>query len=837
MKNRALKYTIAFGVIGLIIAILIAYVERNTVATFQKNLPYISLGDNIKNRVTQAHLWFEELMAGDASLNFERDILTVFASSKEVLQTAYDGKENELGKFGKSNDEETQVIIKESIISLDKLLATAKERWKFKQQHVTTATEPVLDSTGAVIVTAAVSTGEEAGGELDQEFDANYQSFQKKMDELIVHINASVKSDVTYIDTLSWISIISLIVAFVFLCVLLYRLQSGSDKMVTENNARLEEQSKDVSALTGFVESISAGDYTVEIEKLADESLSNTLITMRNKLRNNAEDDRKRNWSTTGLAQIGEILRTSTTSTEELFDNIIKFVVKYTKSNQGGLFILNEDNGTDKTLDLVACYAFERKKFLKKNVAIGEGLVGQCFMEGARIYLLEVPQEYISITSGLGSSNPNALLLVPLKVNERIYGVIELATFGQYQEYEIDLVEKLAESIASTISTVRANESTRILLERTQQQAEEMRAQEEEMRQNMEELEATQEEMRRKEKHIQSMLDDEKLRNEVSQKNRKVLMELTKNRDVQSGNWNAALEKITSTICNQLQVSRCSVWSLSDLKNRLKNEKLHILRDRTFESGNELLAKDYPGYFEALTREDVIVANDALTNAATREFADGYFNSLDITSLLDVPFFNDGRIAGVICCEQQHQQKQWTEEDIEFLKSCADLVTVAFNTMKINTMIDSLNGAQETLQTIIDNIPRAVFWKDKELRFQGCNRIFANVAGMRSHKDLVGHTDFDMPWKDHAEAYRTDDLAVMNSRKSRLDLEEKNVNSNGEISWVLTSKVPVMNQHGEVVAVLGMFEDITERKRKEADIESKLNELEQLKKMLESRTN
>jgi hypothetical protein len=94
MKNRALKYTIAFGVIGLIIAILIAYVERNTVATFQKNLPYISLGDNIKNRVTQAHLWFEELMAGDASLNFERDILTVFASSKEVLQTAYDGKEN-----------------------------------------------------------------------------------------------------------------------------------------------------------------------------------------------------------------------------------------------------------------------------------------------------------------------------------------------------------------------------------------------------------------------------------------------------------------------------------------------------------------------------------------------------------------------------------------------------------------------------------------------------------------------------------------------------------------------------------------------------------------------
>jgi PAS domain S-box-containing protein len=152
-------------------------------------------------------------------------------------------------------------------------------------------------------------------------------------------------------------------------------------------------------------------------------------------------------------------------------------------------------------------------------------------------------------------------------------------------------------------------------------------------------------------------------------------------------------------------------------------------------------------------------------------------------------------------------------------------------------MLESLNGAQETLQTIIDNIPRAVFWKDKELRFQGCNRIFAQVAGKKSHKELLGFTDFDMPWKDHAEAYRADDLSVMNSRKARIDMEEKNTNSNGEISWVLVSKVPIMNQHGEVTAVLGMFEDITDRKRREEDIQGKLKELEQLKKTLESRTN
>ena len=248
---------------------------------------------------------------------------------------------------------------------------------------------------------------------------------------------------------------------------------------------------------------------------------------------------------------MGEILRVSTASTADLYDNIIKFVVKYTKSNQGGLFILNEENEGEKFLELVACYAFERKKYLTKRIGIGEGLVGQCYLEGEKIYLLEVPTEYITITSGLGGAAPNALVLVPLKVNEKIFGVLELATFGKYEEHEIELVEKLTESIASTISSVRVSESTRILLEKTQQQAEEMRAQEEEMRQNMEELEATQEEMRRKEKHIQNMLDGEKKRNDISNKNRQLVMELTKNNGLLLGKGGTYSHYVDSSTVNQ----------------------------------------------------------------------------------------------------------------------------------------------------------------------------------------------------------------------------------------------------------------------------------------------
>jgi len=833
MRNRALKYSIGFAIAGLIISSLIAYVERNTVNTFEEYIPYLTLGDNVKNRSTQAHLWFEELMAGDASLNFENDILARFKGAREILQGAYDGKETTLGTFSNTVDEDTKVLLKEGIIALEKLEEAASERWHMKQQTDAARAAAASDSTQTAIVN---TTGEEAGGALDQKFDASYDQFQSTIDRFIQHINANVKTDTAYFSGLSWVSIVLLIAVFVILCTILYRLQRGNEIMEVESKKRLTDQGTAVASLTHFIEAISAGDYSVDINinSDGDNTLNTTLISMRDKLRSNAEDDRRRNWATSGLAQIGELLRASGTTTTDLLDNIIRFAVKYTRSNQGGLFLVNDDNESDKFLELVACYAFERKKFLTKKVGLGEGLVGQCYLEGERIYLLEVPSEYVTITSGLGGSNPNALLIVPLKVNEKIYGVLELATFGSYQEFEIELVEKLAESIASTISTVRVNESTRILLEKTQQQAEEMRSQEEEMRQNMEELEATQEEMRRKEKHIQSMLDGEKMRNEISQKNRKVLMDLTRVHDIQSGNWNPALEKITSVIANQLNVSRCSIWTINEHRNKITADKLFQQSTRAYESGTELFAKDFPGYFEAVTAEEIIVAKDAITHSATREFAEVYLKPLSIYSMLDVPFFNEGRIAGVICCEHQHEQKDWTEEDVEFLKSCADLVTVCFNTMKINRMLDNLNDAQETMQAIIDNIPRAVFWKDKDLKFQGCNKIFASVAGLKSPKELIGHTDFDMPWKEHAEAYRADDQAVMKSRKARLDLEERNVNSSGQESWVLTSKVPVTNQHGEVVAVLGMFEDITERKHKEADMEAKLKELDELRKLVGS---
>jgi PAS domain S-box-containing protein len=256
----------------------------------------------------------------------------------------------------------------------------------------------------------------------------------------------------------------------------------------------------------GFAKQIGKGELSVEYKALGEkDEIGNSLITMRQSLAQIKEADQQREWATNGNAKIGDILRANFSQVTDLYDEVLKFIVKYSNSNQGGIFLVNE--GEARELALVASYAYDRKKFIEKSVLIGESLLSQCFLERETIFMTQVPKDYVTITSGLGDAAPSCLIIIPLKVNETIVGVMELASLKKYEQHERALLEKFAESIASTIATVRINERTRLLLEQSQQQTEEMRSQEEEMRQNMEELTATQEEMQRKESEMKGHLD------------------------------------------------------------------------------------------------------------------------------------------------------------------------------------------------------------------------------------------------------------------------------------------------------------------------------------------
>lgn len=216
--------------------------------------------------------------------------------------------------------------------------------------------------------------------------------------------------------------------------------------------------------------------------------------------------EKEREWASAGVVKFSEILRETIQDESNIYDKIIVNLVKYIEANQAAIFIIEEENDKE-VLILKGCYAYNRKKYLHKSIEIGEGLIGQCVLEKDTIFLTDIPQNYLNITSGLGNAQPGCILIQPLIVNEKVFGVIELASFEILPPAKRNFIAKVGETLASTISSIKTNEKTKTLLAISMQQTEEMRAQEEEMRQNMEELNATQEEMQRKEKAINEMLE------------------------------------------------------------------------------------------------------------------------------------------------------------------------------------------------------------------------------------------------------------------------------------------------------------------------------------------
>lgn len=283
-----------------------------------------------------------------------------------------------------------------------------------------------------------------------------------------------------------------------------------SNDEIGEMSIAMDNLVSGLKATTLFAENIGNGNYQSEFQPLSEHDvLGNALINMRNNLEKVAEDDKKRNWATEGLAKFGEILRSNNSDIQKLSEEIIFNLVKYIKANQGAIYIIDDDETDgEQTISMKACYAWDKKKYLNQKIFKGEGLAGQAWQEGDSIYLTDVPQNYIKITSGLGDANPSCVLITPLKVNDQVFGVVELASFNVLQDFEVEFVKKIAESIASTISSVKVNARTQRLLEESQEMTEQMRAQEEEMRQNMEELQATQEEMARKEKDMLKQISE-----------------------------------------------------------------------------------------------------------------------------------------------------------------------------------------------------------------------------------------------------------------------------------------------------------------------------------------
>lgn len=149
------------------------------------------------------------------------------------------------------------------------------------------------------------------------------------------------------------------------------------------------------------------------------------------------------------------------------------------------------------------------------------------------------------------------------------------------------------------------------------------------------------------------------------------------------------------------------------------------------------------------------------------------------------------------------------------LESLEDITEIKQTEQHLVESTEQLANTNQMLNAILNTIPGGVFWKDLNLNYLGSSNLFAHDAGLESPAELVGKNDYEMPWKNWAEHYRSDDREVLKTRQPKLNIVEQFENINGEQKWVLTNKVPLLNSHDELIGILGSYTDISEFKAME----------------------
>lgn len=246
------------------------------------------------------------------------------------------------------------------------------------------------------------------------------------------------------------------------------KLEMKRDDEIGEMKKSLDQLIDGFAAYSGFARKIGEGNLESDFKLLSDkDNLGNSLLEMRDSLRHAQQEEelrqkenQRRQWAAEGLAVLGDIIRMGSGRTSEMMTELLQKLTEYIDATMGGIYVVNDSDKSDIFMEQVATVAYQKSKFLQKKIYPGDGLVGTCYLEKEKIYMTKLPDKYIEVHTGLGETNPKNLLLEPLIMDDEVLGVIEIASMNYIEEYQIDFIERLAQSLAIAIASYRIASDT-----------------------------------------------------------------------------------------------------------------------------------------------------------------------------------------------------------------------------------------------------------------------------------------------------------------------------------------------------------------------------------------
>ncbi len=542
---------------------------------------------------------------------------------------------------------------------------------------------------------------------------------------------------------------------YAFLCLLWAKSQREQTRESAISFIQMNEQISLMDVNIAFANSISQGNLNADYPNDNPDKLGISLLEMQTSLLTASERETREKFVNVGLASIGEILRNHVEDLDELSDKVIEKLVGYMKANQGGLFILEEDSNGHEFITLKACRAYDRKKFLERQIALGEGLIGQIALEKETLVMTEIPDGYLRITSGLGIASPTCLIIVPLKSNDNVVGIIEMASFKEFTETDVEFLEKVGESIASTILSAKTNQKTKELLESSRQMTEELHAQEEEMRQNMEEMQATQEEMARTQKEL---AEKEVNMNALINNTDDSIITIDRSYKILIMN-DVVKKRYKGTQYEGMEEGSNALDMLGDVKDEWK-----AYYDRVMDNGERL---------------NFVLESSVANEQMWREY------------FLNPILADNGQIMGCSVFSRDITDKVQAQKELSHEKNL--------------------------FQALLDMIPDHLYYKDLSSKFLKVSKSMLGTFNASAPEELIGKSDFDFFDKEHAQVAFDNEQEIISTGKPMVGNVEKEIHKDGSQTWAETTKMPLLDESGTPIGTIGITKNITHSKLLEVE--------------------
>jgi signal transduction histidine kinase/DNA-binding response OmpR family regulator/HAMP domain-containing protein len=314
---------------------------------------------------------------------------------------------------------------------------------------------------------------------------------------------------------------------------------AGTWRDLTDNvNQLAGNLTTQVRAIGDVATAVTKGDLTrsITVDAMGEvAALKDNINEMIRNLRETTQKTTEQDWLKTNLAKFTRMLqgqRDLVTVARQILSELAPLV-----NAQHGVFYIAEkekgekDQDGEVVLKLLASYAYTERKYVAHRFKLGDGLIGQCAFEKAKIHLTNVPTDYVRISSGLGDAPPMSIIVLPVLFEGQVNAVIELASFERLSEIHQVFLDQLTESIGIVVNTIAAGMRTETLLKQSQSLTQELQSQQEELRETNERLEKQAATLRESEERLRQQQEELQLTNEKLEDKAKLLE--VKNREVE----------------------------------------------------------------------------------------------------------------------------------------------------------------------------------------------------------------------------------------------------------------------------------------------------------------